>query len=79
MIYDLILNSLVGLDVILLELIEDLPKEVRDNPYWKPFMKKGWKTWASVDFYEERYDGLLIVEDNYYEINLPASLFKIIE
>lgn len=78
MIYDLLTERLIGEEVILLELTEDLPQEIKNDLDWKPFMKKGWKTWTSADLYEGM-DDVLIIEDNYYGINYPSSLFKIIE
>ena len=71
-------EELNSLEVILFECTEDMPQEIKDHENWRPFMKKGWKTWTSADFYEEG-DSVVILEDNHYEINFPSRSFKIIE
>lgn len=66
-------------EMVILECIGDMPKEVREDPDFRPFMKKGWKTWAFPNmFLSPDHPDVLIVEDNYYEINFPKNLFKVI-
>jgi hypothetical protein len=63
-------------EIVLLECVQDMPSRVKNLPFWKPFMKKGWKTWTSSEAFYEQEDGILIIEDNFYEINFPAEAFK---
>lgn len=66
-------------EMVLLECVGDMPKEVKQDPDFKPFMKKGWITWALPNmFTSEEYPGIIIVEDNHYQINFPKPLFRVI-
>lgn len=63
-------------DMILLECVENMPESIKRLDHFKPFMKKGWKTWTTEEYFYDQDDGVLIVEDNFYEINFPAEAFK---
>ena len=63
-------------EIVLLECVADMPDEIKNLPYWEPFMAKGWKTWCSAEAFYDQEDGVMILEDNFYEINFPAQVFK---
>lgn len=70
------------IETVQIRCINDRIKEDGDSTcrYIRPYMKTGWVTWISKDYWEseqQKKRGTAIVENNKYGINFPISSFEL--